>query len=136
VTDSGAAANLDLFGANFAGSITGPLSVALFEAVTLNGGSSYSGGTTIEGGTVTIGSDSALGTGTVTIVSGGELIASNLLTAQVTLSNALNLSGNVDIATDETVPDSAKGVVSILTVAGPWTLNAGAVLDFVSVAGN
>jgi fibronectin-binding autotransporter adhesin len=124
VTDSGAATNLDLFGANFSGSITGPLAVALFGAVTLNGASSYTGGTSI-GGTVTIGSGSALGTGTVTIGGGGELIVGAPETDNI-ISNALNLSGNVEIGTDE----------SQFNVAGPWTLNAGAVLDFVSVAGN
>src|SRR5262249_44466395 len=55
VTNSGAATNLTLIGGDFAGTISGPLTLTTLGNQTLSGSNTYTGNTTIDFATLTLG---------------------------------------------------------------------------------
>jgi autotransporter-associated beta strand protein len=118
VTDSGAAADLDLFAANFSGVIGGPLSLTLNGAVTLSGANSYTGQTLI-GASLQIGVGGATGS-----IGAGALVDAGTLT--IDRNNALVLTNA--ISGDGVLKQIGTGVTSINTAntySGGTTITAG-----------
>jgi autotransporter-associated beta strand protein len=112
---------------NGAGSLAGGGTLTKRGAGTLTiantGVNSYGGGTTIEAGTVDIGAlgQNGIGTGTITLA-GGTLRAITPSGANITLANAINVTGTSNFITANTATSARQSILAGL-IAGSGSLN-------------
>lgn len=97
------------------------------DILILNGVNTYSGGTTLNSGQLVVDNNSALGTGVVTL-NGGILRTRDGETLSRTISNAVEIGGNVQFGISTTQ--------SILTLNGPTTLLGSGVNRVISASGS
>ena len=85
----------------------------------LSASNTFTGGMRLNAGTVQVGNDGALGSGTL-VLAGGKLSAEDAVTAR-TLSNAVNLTG--DVALGDSVNSAALTFSGNVLLGGSYTVN-------------